>query len=477
MAGLIAYGTYLPHHRLQRASIRSVLGTGGGKGTRAVASFDEDAASMGVEAARTALRGVDSGAQPTRLLFTTTSPPYLDKTNATLVHAALNLPRSTLAVDALGSQRSSIGAMLAAAESREPALAVMSDLRGGMPGGADERDGGDGAAAILFGPGSPEAPVLAELVTVASTTDEFLDRWRAPGADASRVWEERFGEHVYGPLAQDSFTDAVKRAEVTPDDVDHLIVTGLHARAVKQFSARAGVRPEALADDLTGVVGNTGAAHPALLLAHVLDGAAPGALIALVVLADGATTLLLRTTDALAKHPRPLPSVATQAASGDDSLAYATFLTWRGHLDREPVRRPDPEAPAAPPTHRSERWKYAFEGSRCLACGTISLPPANVCFSCRAVDRTEPYVMADGRATIATFTIDRLAFTPSPPMVAAVLDFEGGGRFRCELTDVSADAVAIGDRVEMTFRRLGSSGGVHNYFWKARPARPQQIGA
>jgi len=30
--------------------------------------------------------------------------------------------------------------------------------------------------------------------------------------------------------------------------------------------------------------------------------------------------------------------------------------------------------------------------------------------------------------------------------------------------------VRIGDRVELTFRRLFTAEGVHNYFWKARPA-------
>ena len=29
----------------------------------------------------------------------------------------------------------------------------------------------------------------------------------------------------------------------------------------------------------------------------------------------------------------------------------------------------------------------------------------------------------------------------------------------------------IGDEVEMTFRRLFTADGVHNYFWKARPKR------
>ena len=52
-----------------------------------------------------------------------------------------------------------------------------------------------------------------------------------------------------------------------------------------------------------------------------------------------------------------------------------------------------------------------------------------------------------------------------------MVDFDGGGRFPVELTDVKADDLAIGDRVEMTFRRLSTAAGVHNYFWKARPMK------
>ena len=51
----------------------------------------------------------------------------------------------------------------------------------------------------------------------------------------------------------------------------------------------------------------------------------------------------------------------------------------------------------------------------------------------------------------------------------AIVDFDGGGRAPIELTDVDPKAVRIGDRVEMTFRKLFTADGIHNYFWKARP--------
>jgi uncharacterized OB-fold protein len=221
---------------------------------------------------------------------------------------------------------------------------------------------------------------------------------------------------------------------------------------------------------LSGSVGAAGTAHVGVLLADLLDRAEPNQTIVLSVLADGAATIILRTTEALAGY-RHATTVAEQVAQGDDSLDYHRYLTWRGLVDREPPRRPDPEAPAAPPSARNKEWKFHFVGSRCEACSTVHIPPARICMNCDSVDRMSTVPLADVPATVATFTVDRLAYTPSPPMVAAVLDFDGGGRFRCQLTDVAADAIGIGDRVGMTFRKLATAHGIHNYFWKARPLR------
>ena len=90
---------------------------------------------------------------------------------------------------------------------------------------------------------------------------------------------------------------------------------------------------------------------------------------------------------------------------------------------------------------------------------------------CGAVDQMEDEPFADAPCKIATYTIDHLAYSLQPPVIAAVVEFEKGGRINCQLTDVDPDAVAIGDELEMTFRRMYTAQGVHNYFWKARPQR------
>jgi uncharacterized OB-fold protein len=162
-------------------------------------------------------------------------------------------------------------------------------------------------------------------------------------------------------------------------------------------------------------------------------------------------------------------SVAAQVERGDRSLSYADFLTWRGVLDREPPRRPDPAPVYAPPAHRRVGWKFGFVASRCAECGTRQLPPNRVCWHCHAVDQMTDEPMSTVAGTVATYTIDRLAFTPSPPMVIVVVDFDGGGRFRFQLTDCDPASVQIGDRVEPTFRKVLTASGIHNYFWKVRP--------
>lgn len=468
MAGIVSYGGYVPYWRLDRKAIAATLGSGGGKGTRAVAGFDEDTTSMGFEAARNAL-GARPSLRPDRLLFSTSNPAYLDKTNATAIHAALGLSQDALAVDLGGAPRSATAAVLMAAESKATSVVVVSDTRTGMPGSSDEASGGDAAAALVFGPDA----AVCELVAHAHSSAEFLDRWRTPGASASGQWEERFGEGEYVPLAKAAIADAFKAAELDTDAIHHVIVTGVHARAVGVVRVGLGVQPGVVADDLTSAIGNAGAAASSLVLCDVLDRAGTNEIIVQINLADGVDVFVWKTTSALAsfRESRTTPTVRAQIDGGQPSLAYAQFLTWKGELVREPPRRPDPTRISAPAAGRGSEWKFGFAASRCLHCGTRHLPPMRVCMTCHAVDEMTPERLADVEATIATFTIDRLAYSMSPPVVAAVIDFDGGGRFMCELTDCTPDEAKIGLKVEMTFRKMNTAQTIHNYFWKAKPVR------
>lgn len=463
-SGILAYGVYLPHWRLHRSEIGAFLGGRGGRGTRAVASYDEDTTSMGVEAGRRALGALPADAPaPTALFFATSAPAYLEKSNAATIHAALGLNPTVGAYDLGGAVRSGAGALRAGLERRGSTLVVLSDMRSGRPGGTDESAGGDGAVAFVVG---DSAPALAELLAISSTTEEVLDRWRLPEEAFSRSWEERFGESALVAPALRTYAAALVQSEIPETGVNRIAVSGSSTRAARRVAAKLLTGGAAAVDDLSATSGYVGAAHVGLSIAQALHGVAAGETVAVTSIADGADVFVFRACVAGATAVAP-------AEQGGPALSYASFLTWRGCLEREGPRRPDPLRPTAPAAWRSQTWKLGFVGSRCEECEQIHLPPQRTCLSCRSLDRMAAVPLRDVRGTIATFTLDRLAYSLNPPAVAVVVDLDGGGRFQCELTDAAPDSVEIGQRVQMTFRRLFTAEGVHNYFWKAKPVVPE----
>src|SRR5882724_5146656 len=200
MVGIVSYGSYVPYRRLKRSAISQMLGIPAGKGERAVASFDEDSVSMGVEAARDAIAATkDPSIQA--LYFATTSPPYGEKLNAAIVGAATALPVEIRAADLGGSTRAGLSAILQANDTvrggAKQALAVVADARLGAPEGKAEQQNGDGAVAFVLG----SENVIVEVEASASMTREFLDTWRAPGEQFAHTWEERFAlTQLYTPM-------------------------------------------------------------------------------------------------------------------------------------------------------------------------------------------------------------------------------------------------------------------------------------
>lgn len=467
--GIRSIGAYIPRQRLDRSEIEATFGKGGGSGTRAVASFDEDTTTMAVEACRAG--SVHAGDAATGaaigLWFSTTDPAYADKTNAAAIHAALGLDPAVAALDFGGGLRSGIGALSAGFDAAGSALGdiivAASDRRGGLPTSADESGGGDGAGSIRVGT-DDRGPLLATLVARASVTTEILDRWRTPGTSRSHQWEERFAESIYLDLATETLARALESAGLDSAGVDTLIVTGMHARAVGRASKKLGVAT--VADNLDDTVGNAGVAQPFITLTSVLEESDPGRTIALVHLADGCDVMVLRTTDHVSGWS-PRHSVSAQVAAGRP-VSYGTFLSWRGQVDVEPPNRPGPNRVSAPAATRRADWKFRFTGSRDRESGMLHLPPARVSEKGGAVDDMEPAVLSDTAGTVAAVTVDRLAYSPSPPVIFAVIDFDGGGRAPLEMTDAGPDDVEVGDRVEPTFRRLSTADGIHNYFWKVR---------
>ena len=356
--------------------------------------------------------------------------------------------------------RSGIVALLTAA--RDGGLAVLADRRGGPAGGTDEREGGDAAAAFLFGYDAP----LALVTSSASVTAEFIDRWRVPGTSNGSAWEERFGEQRYTELAGQLLA-ALTGNGVCLSGIARFAVAGSNARAVRTVAGnvRKATRATLEGGDLADMIGNAGSAQAGLALANLLNTANPGETLLLISLADGADALVLRATDAItARRGEPLRAKADCGVT----IGYPKYLLWRGRIAGERSRRPDPDRPSAPFAWRNRAYKLSLAGGQCRKCGALQFPLPRLCYQCRTVDEFDSVSMSGQTARIVTFTVDRLAFSPSPPLLSAIIGFERGGRLQCELTDVRLPLHA-GDEVIPAFRRGATVGGIQNYMWKARP--------
>lgn len=463
--GILAYGAYVPKRRLQRATIHAANkwfapGLGGlAKGERAVANWDEDAVTMAVEAARDCLTGVDR-AQVQGLTLASTTLPFADRLNAGIVKEALALADASRAADATGSLRAGTGALLAALESDRTRLCIASDLRKARPASEGELMQGDGAAALLVGRGD----IIARVIATHSVTIDFVNHYRATGADFDYGWEARWiRDEGYTKLLGGALRDALAQAAIDPATIDHALIP-ISARSVAAgLAKKLGIRAEAVADTLQANLGDTGTAHPLLMLAAVLEKAAPGHRILLAGFGQGVDVLVLETTDALARLPARR-GVAGHERQEDGN--YQRFLFHRGLLDLERGMRAELDQKQPGSTlYRHRKAVLGLIGGRCSETGTVQYPRAGA---------QEDYPLADRLARVVTYTADNLGYSPDPPTWYGTVDFEGGGRLVTVFAEV--DTVEVGQPMRMVFRinAFDEARGFTKYFWKATPAQGAQ---
>ena len=467
MVGIAAYGAYVPRHRLG-------AGTSGWNTEmeRSAANFDEDSVTMAVAAGLDCLRGRDRQAVD-GLVFATTTPPYAEKQCAAIIAEALDLRRDIFSADVTDVLRAGTTGLKAgldsvAAGSAKHVLVIASDSRQGAPKGDTERNSGDGAAAFLV----TQEDVIASLEGFYSITDNMLDNWRSAQDQFVRSWEDRFtaeeglerilGEAVCGFFQQQGTEagDVAKVALYAPDGRRHA-----------QLARGLGFSAEQVQDPLFGRLGNTGAAFPLMLLVTALEHAEPGQLLLTISYGDGSDVVGLRTTPAIsqARAPMGVSGYLDSKLMLDD---YETYAGWRNvWLTDSSARRPTPASPSATALWREGDRNVRLYGASCDKCGYVQYPPQRVCVECQTRDESTPVRLSDKPGFVFTYSMDYIAGAVDTPLVIAAVDFEGGGRMLCMITDRALDEVSIDMPVEMSFRKLRVVNGIHNYYWKAIPKR------
>lgn len=478
--GILAFGAYVPRKRLQRSAVYAANSwfapslRGLAKGERAIADWDEDPLTMAVEAARDTLGDRDRTDVGTISLASTTLP-YLDRLNAGIVKEALTLSDATFAQDSTGSQRVATSALIqalfaASAPDARSHLCLAAEMRMARPASEAELQNGDAAAGVLVGAGEP----IARFIGARSQTVDFVDHFRTPAMPFDYGWESRWVRDVgLVGLTGTAIKEALAELDLDPARVSRLIVPILAKGVPAQLAKLANIAEAAVADTLQATVGDTGAAHPLLMLCASLEVAAPGEIIVLIGFGQGVDVIVLETTAALAARV-PCRGVAGSLARRLPDENYLRWLFHRGLLSLDRGMRAELDQKQSSTTlWRNRKAVLGLVGSRCRETGTVQFPPSAVSVAANGwhAHTQEDYPLAERLARVVTFTADSLTYSPDPPGCYGLIDFAGGGRMTVEYGDVAAIDLFVGREMRMVFRikAVDEMRGFTKYFWKAVP--------
>jgi 3-hydroxy-3-methylglutaryl CoA synthase/NAD(P)-dependent dehydrogenase (short-subunit alcohol dehydrogenase family)/putative sterol carrier protein len=480
MIGIVSYGGYIPRLRLNRMSIVQNMGWFApaiimvAQGERSFCNWDEDTITMAVEASRDCIRGCDRSRIDGMYLCSTTLP-FADRSCAGLVKTALNLKDDILAEDFTTSLRAGTSALITALEAvksgdRRSVLVTASDRREAKAAYFYEMWFGDGAASVLVG----SDDVAAEYLGSYSVSCDFVDHYRGAHRTYDYMWEERWvRDEGYSKIIPEAVNGLLAKLSITMNDVDKLVFPCFFKAEHRAIAKKLGAGPEKVIDNLHEVCGETGAAHPLLMLVKALEEARPGERIMVAGFGQGCDALYFRATERISAigNRRGVKGSLENKLVTDN---YAKFLKFRNLIETEMgIRAEAPTQTAMTVLWRKRKMITGLVGGRCKACGIPQFPKMDICVNpdCGALHTQEDYEFSERIAAVKSFTGDLLAVSVDPPAIYGMLQFEGGGRFMADFTDCELSEVKVGQKARMVFRRryTDKERGFTGYFWKAVP--------
>lgn len=480
MAKFSALGTYIPRMRLDRKAMYKAVGwvnpAAFKPGFKAVANWDEDSITMAVAAVRDLVRKTGRKALDVKaVFFASTTPPFRERPAAGVVAAAMDLPEDIRVADFTDSPNALAQALFAAADTVDAGggrvLVVTADTRMGKPGSPTDYIYGDAGAAVLV---DAQGQGL-EIIGHYAISKDFMDHWRGEDDRFDRAWEDRWiRDEAFSPFLSEGIGALLEQAEITGKDVTFAALPDLYARDLKRVIRKHGIDEQAVALPLAGEIGYTGNPQSVLMLSRVASRLNAGDTGIIMGFGYGAAGVAVRATPGF--DQAMFTGLQAQLDGGKTLTNYTKYAGLSGTLDVDKGIRGEVQAfTSLNLSFRRRREVLALVGSRCTRCGTPQFPPQRICVNpeCRAVDRMEDYSFADLQAKVFSFTEDNLAYTPDPPAIYALVDFDNGGRFWFDITDTPPGEIRVGTRVEFAFRirYVDRDRGLKGYFYKAIPVQ------
>jgi 3-hydroxy-3-methylglutaryl CoA synthase len=477
--GIKSYGAYIPKYLVRREDIAKAWDFPSVPGTKAVANADEDSLTMAVEAGLDCLKGID-GSTIDGLIFATTTPPFLEKSSASIIAAALDLRDDIITMDITDSLRAGTTGLCMAADLVETGragnmLVIAADKRNPEPATTYEFSFGDAAAALLV---SADAPAL-QIIDHVSRTEDLIDTWRRDKDTFIRQFSAKYEDvagYEYNMIAAIKALAAKTGTDLAT--VGKACIHGSDPRAPTGIAKKAGMSPKAAWDNGWQMIGDIGTPQVFMTLISAMKRPKDGELVVLAGYGDGADAILMQVANKqmLKDLKRSRRGFMINIATAEPVPEYTRYIQFRNSLNKEPFKR----RTSPVQMHREAKFITRFHGARCTACGTVQYPIGRSCVepNCMATGQLEE-VKLEKHGKIFTFVLDHLegGEYSETPIPRCVIDLEGGGRVLLNMTDCNPKDVAIDMDAELTFRKVHEGSEFYNYYWKCRPVRQPAGGA
>ncbi|WP_117595509.1 zinc ribbon domain-containing protein [Haloprofundus halophilus] len=473
-----AVGVALPRLRIPTDEIADAWGrySGAGIEEKTVAAADEDALTLAIEAAESALsRGTADAADIEAVSLATTTPPLDTEEIAPRLVRALGLPPSTAIRTFTQSTLAGAHALDSGFEADGPALVVAADAPRGDPADADHPFGAGAAAFLLADSGS------VERLGSASHVDELAGiSYRERGTDELRGLDvtgyERGAIRECVTQAVDGLSTDDGGVEVDAAAVDGAAVFQPDARMPSRAAGDLSVPREALArGTVVDRVGDAGAAGVPLGLVAALDAADDGDRTLGVFFGSGggATAMLFEGR---------VDGGLDAELDGGSAVTYPEYLRERGYVGTVDVAGGGAHV-SLPTWQRSLDQRYRLVAGRCPECEALTFPPEGACGTCH---RRVEFERVELSRTGVVRAVTAIGHGGAPPEFAeqqrrdgaydvALVELEHEGEsvtVPSQLTDVDSGTVDVGDEVRAVVRKLYEQEGVPRYGAKFAPVSP-----
>ena len=346
MAGIVGYGVYIPAWRIKTEEIARVWGQdpdriirGLGIKEKAVGGVDEDAVTIGVEAARNAIHhaGID-GKDVGSVFIGSESHPYAVKPSASTIAEAIGATPDVMAADLefackAGTAGIQMNVGFVNSNMIRYGIAIGADTAQGKPGDVLEYSAGSGGAAYVIGPDDESIALIKATVSYATDTPDF---WRRPKADYPSHGGRFTGEPAYFKHILGATNLLLEKTGMKLDDFDYVIFHQPNVKFPLSAARKLKIPKEKLLPGIiTDVIGNTYSGGIPLELAKVLDIAKPGEKILVTSFGSGAgsDSFYIETTDKI-NEKRPRLRLVQTYLNSKRYIDYSTYIKFRKKIKK-----------------------------------------------------------------------------------------------------------------------------------------------